>query len=130
MLQPSAPGQGNAADATLPRLPSVYPQILSVLQRPVGAGGWPGALQAPLSAAEAASRRSGHAEMALVDLPAGRFHLVLASTPASHALQIDLRGKMVDDACLELDRFIDNAAITGVSEFYAVHGKGTGALRA
>lgn len=46
------------------------------------------------------------------------------------ALQIDLRGKMVDDACLELDRFIDNAAITGVSEFYAVHGKGTGALRA
>ena len=45
-------------------------------------------------------------------------------------LQLDLRGKMVDDACLELDRFIDNAAITGISEFYAVHGKGTGALRA
>ena len=97
LLQPSAPGQGNAADATLPRLPSVYPQILSVLQRPVGAGGWPGALQAPLSAAEAASRRSGHAEMALVDLPAGRFHLVLASTPASHALQIDLRTTVPQD---------------------------------
>ena len=61
------------------------------------AGGWPGALQAPLSAAEAASRRSGHAEMALVDLPAGRFHLVLASTPASHALQIDLRTTVPQD---------------------------------
>ena len=102
LLQPSAPGQGNAADATLPRLPSVYPQILSVLQRPGGAGegserGWPGALQAPLSAAEAASRRSGHAEMALLDLPAGRFHLVLASTPASHALQIDLRTTVPQD---------------------------------
>mgnify|MGYP001093763153 FL=1 len=45
------------------------------------------------------------------------------------ALSIDLRGSMVDDACLELDRFIDNAQITGVHEFYVVHGKGTGALR-
>ena len=43
LLQPSAPGQGNAADATLPRLPSVYPQILSVLQRPAD-GAWPAAL--------------------------------------------------------------------------------------
>lgn len=46
------------------------------------------------------------------------------------ALSLDLRGMMVDDACLELDRFIDNAAFTGVNEFYVVHGKGTGALRA
>ncbi len=45
------------------------------------------------------------------------------------ALSIDLRGMLVDDACLELDRFIDNALLTGVHEFYAVHGKGTGALR-
>ena len=45
------------------------------------------------------------------------------------ALSIDLRGSMVDDACLELDRFIDNALITGVHEFFVVHGKGTGALR-
>lgn len=45
------------------------------------------------------------------------------------ALSIDLRGNMVDDACMELDRFIDNALITGVHEFYVVHGKGTGALR-
>ncbi|MPN25783.1 Endonuclease MutS2 [bioreactor metagenome] len=45
------------------------------------------------------------------------------------ALTLDLRGSMVDDACLELDRFIDNALMTGVHEFYVVHGKGTGALR-
>ncbi len=45
------------------------------------------------------------------------------------ALSLDLRGMMVDDACLELDRFIDNALMTGVHEFFAVHGKGTGALR-
>ena len=51
------------------------------------------------------------------------------SQDRGNALQIDLRGMMVDDACLELDRFIDNAAITGISEFFVVHGKGTGALR-
>lgn len=94
LLQPPSAPAGK--DATLPRLPSVYPQILSVLQRPAG-GGWPAALQGPLAAAEAASRQSGHPEMALVDLPAGRYHLVLASTPASHALQIDLRATVPQD---------------------------------
>lgn len=91
LLQP--PVQGAVADtaaaSTLPRLPSVYPQILAVLQRPA-AGAWPAAQKAALDAAEAASRRSGRAEMALADLAAGRYHLVLAGTPASYALQIDL----------------------------------------
>ena len=102
LLQPTAvqgalPDAGaTSAAATLPRLPSVYPQILSVLQRPAD-GAWPAALQAPLAAAEAASRRSGHPEMALPDLPAGRFYLVLASTPSSHALQIDLRATVPQD---------------------------------
>lgn len=45
------------------------------------------------------------------------------------ALTLDIRGSMVDDACMELDRFIDNAQMTGVNEFFVVHGKGTGALR-
>ncbi len=54
---------------------------------------------------------------------------VSISQDRGSALSIDLRGSMVDDACLELDRFIDNAMITGVHEFYVVHGKGTGALR-
>ncbi|MEN6636034.1 MAG: endonuclease MutS2 [Clostridiaceae bacterium] len=54
---------------------------------------------------------------------------VSISQDRGSALSIDLRGNMVDDACLELDRFIDNALITGVHEFYVVHGKGTGALR-
>ncbi len=54
---------------------------------------------------------------------------VTLSQDRGSALSLDLRGMMVDDACLELDRFIDNAVMTGVHEFYAVHGKGTGALR-
>lgn len=90
LLQPGAPASEAAAAAPLPRLPSVYPQILAVLQRTAQAP-WPAELQAELSAAEAASRRTGHAAMAALDLPAGRYHLVLAGTPASYALQIDLR---------------------------------------
>jgi len=54
---------------------------------------------------------------------------VTLSQDRGSALSVDLRGMMVDDACLELDRFIDNAGISGVNEFYVVHGKGTGALR-
>ena len=45
-------------------------------------------------------------------------------------LELDLRGKMVDEACVEIDRFIDDASIAGISELSIIHGKGTGALRA
>ncbi len=102
LLQPpTAPLASPAADATaaaatLPRLPSVYPQILAVLQRPA-ADAWPAALQADLTAAEAASRRSGHAQMALLDLPHGNYYLVLAALPASYALQIDLSATVPQD---------------------------------
>ena len=43
--------------------------------------------------------------------------------------RLDLRGMLVDDCLIELDRFIDHAIRTGVSDFTVVHGKGTGALR-
>ncbi|RYF70222.1 MAG: two-component sensor histidine kinase [Comamonadaceae bacterium] len=100
LLQPPA-AQASSTDAAAPagalrRLPSVYPQILSVLQRPAN-GDWPAALQAPLIAAEVASRQSARPQMALLDLPAGRLYLVLAGTPASYALQIDLRATVPQD---------------------------------
>ena len=99
LLQPSdRTASGDAASAgappasaeALPRLSSVYPQILTVLQRPA-AGAWPPGIAAELAAAEAASRQSGHAEMARLDLPTGRYYLVLAGLPTSYALHIDLR---------------------------------------
>ncbi len=43
--------------------------------------------------------------------------------------RLDLRGMTVDDALIELDRFIDHSLRTGLSEFTIIHGKGTGALR-
>ncbi len=43
--------------------------------------------------------------------------------------QIDIRGTTVDDAVQELGKFLDDAAIAGLSEVTIVHGKGTGVLR-
>lgn len=97
LLQPAAAADGPHDTASpLPRLPSVYPQILAVLQRPAHSD-WPPALQAELAAAEATSRRTGHAAMAGLNLPAGRYYLVLAGTPASYALHIDLRTTIPTD---------------------------------
>ncbi|PJI99287.1 phospho-acceptor domain-containing protein [Acidovorax sp. 69] len=91
LLQPTGGATGeNSTAAPLPRLPSVYPQILAVLERPAH-GSWPTPLQTELAQAEAASRRTGQAAMAALDLGAGRYYLVLAGTPASYALHIDLR---------------------------------------
>lgn len=47
----------------------------------------------------------------------------------SAVMEIDLRGMMGDEAVMDLDKFLDNAAITGVSSVRIIHGKGTGALR-
>lgn len=97
LLQPAAAaGDLHNTASPLPRLTSVYPQILTVLQR-TASSDWPAPLQAGLAAAEAASQRSGHPAMAGVDLPAGRYHLVVAGTPASYALQIDLGATIPGD---------------------------------
>ncbi|RYY82326.1 MAG: two-component sensor histidine kinase, partial [Comamonadaceae bacterium] len=81
LLQPGAAEQ---------RLSSVYPSILGV-QRREGEGAWPdGPNAAAFAAAEAASRRLQRAELAVADLPRGRYWLVVGATPTSYALQIDL----------------------------------------
>jgi len=44
--------------------------------------------------------------------------------------EIDLRGKLVEEAIILLDKYLDDAVITGINQVSAIHGKGTGALRA
>jgi len=45
-------------------------------------------------------------------------------------MEINLLGMTVDEAIMEVDRFMDNAQLSGLTTVYLIHGKGTGALRA
>lgn len=48
---------------------------------------------------------------------------------ASAASSVDLRGKTVEEAMMDLDMFIDSVLRSGLNEITIIHGKGTGALR-
>ncbi len=48
----------------------------------------------------------------------------------SAATDLDLRGMTVEEALLEVDRFLDNAVLCGLERVTLIHGKGTGTLRA
>ena len=82
LLQPAAPGAQPEQ-----RLSALYPQILSVQRRDSGAS-WP---DERLRVAETLSRALRRPALAGVDFARSRYHLVLASEPASYALQMDLR---------------------------------------
>lgn len=43
--------------------------------------------------------------------------------------EIDIRGMASDEAILELDKYIDNALVSGLETVRIIHGKGTGVLR-
>ncbi len=44
--------------------------------------------------------------------------------------EINVLGKTVDEACFEIDKYLDNCYIAGLVSIRIIHGKGTGALRA
>lgn len=81
LLQPGAAG-------TAQRLTSIYPRLLSVQRRDPGQG-WP---DPAIERAEAASLLARRAAMVEAPLSLGRYTLVLAGDPASHALTISLDG--------------------------------------
>jgi DNA mismatch repair protein MutS2 len=56
----------------------------------------------------------------------GTFGLHKAVTLRS---EIDLRGKLVEEAEELLDKYLDDAVLTGINQVSVIHGKGTGALR-
>ena len=53
----------------------------------------------------------------------------LVSKSANISPSKDLRGLTLDEAVLEVDKYLDEAVIAGLHEVSLIHGKGTGALR-
>ncbi len=43
--------------------------------------------------------------------------------------EIDLRGMLVEEGTVALDKYLDDAVLSSISQVYVIHGKGTGALR-
>ena len=59
----------------------------------------------------------------------GGGHVQRTEGSRSAGMELDLRGKMVDEALMEVDQFIDHAIMNGLGSVVIIHGKGTGALR-
>ena len=64
------------------------------------------------------------------DAPQKGVGKIQLETDRQAGLELDVRGMLVDEALLTVDRYIDNCMLSGLSEISIIHGKGTGALRA
>ncbi|MBL0386360.1 endonuclease MutS2 [Tumebacillus sp. ITR2] len=51
------------------------------------------------------------------------------SEPKSMGLELDLRGFNIEDGIIKVDKYIDDAILSGMGIIHIVHGKGTGVLR-
>ncbi len=72
------------------------------------------------------------ADVRLIDeiiKPAATSARMQLSPEREAGLELDIRGKNVDEAIVDVDRYIDDAVINGRTELHVIHGKGTGALR-
>lgn len=77
---------GPSGDHPSTRLPALYPQVLKVWRRTADSA-WP---EASLALAEDRSRAQARPILAAVDAAAGHYDLVLAGSPASFSLRIEL----------------------------------------
>ena len=54
----------------------------------------------------------------------------LSRSSRSARTELDLRGLTTEEALMEVDKFLDDARLSGLERITIIHGKGTGALRA
>lgn len=62
--------------------------------------------------------------------PQAQATVVKRSRDENIRTELDLRGTTLDEAIMEVDRFLDEAFLSNLGQVYVIHGKGTGALRA
>ena len=55
-------------------------------------------------------------------------HTTLDRVQRTASMEADLRGLTVEEALMETDQYIDHAVLSGQSEIWLIHGKGTGAF--
>lgn len=79
-------------------------------------------LTVPLSACRLLTETVKHKESPVTK------RVSIAKTEAP-ARQIDIRGMTIEEAETVLDKYIDEAILSGLNEVLIIHGKGTGALR-
>ncbi|MGI9950991.1 endonuclease MutS2 [Moorellaceae bacterium AZ2] len=60
---------------------------------------------------------------------AGGWKVLSPTTATTVKPEIDLRGLTADEACLQTDKYLDEAYLAGLKVVSLIHGKGTGALR-
>ncbi|MCD9024210.1 endonuclease MutS2 [Cohnella silvisoli] len=61
--------------------------------------------------------------------PVAQSAIVKRSRDDNVRTELDLRGTTLDEAIMEVDRFLDEAFLSNLGQVYIIHGKGTGALR-
>ncbi|MFC4304971.1 endonuclease MutS2 [Cohnella boryungensis] len=61
--------------------------------------------------------------------PQAQATIVKRSRDENIRSELDLRGMALDEAIMEVDRFLDEAFLANLGQVYIIHGKGTGALR-
>lgn len=61
--------------------------------------------------------------------PSGR-RTVTSNAERQTSAELDVRGQTVDEAVIDIDRYLDGAMMSYINTVTIIHGKGTGALRA